>query len=272
MKPPNANYGTLWPLIVGLTAALVLGLLIVQTAQNTSPVNVSVDSAPPATQASVLSTVGTPPVTATELPTLPATGTSWNEATQSAQETESYVATVLADRQSVLATAYQRQTDQPIVLGTPPTGIIEGGGADFHYPNHDVIIKNHWQNVINENGEWASMYAGSLYTDPTQGLVLVVTQGPLVTYLTPIKAGALRIVEVQNLHLVLLSDNGTIFYFDVLGQSFVDSLTEVAPTVTPYLTSTPTPTETIGPSSTPAPTCTPGPTPATAPPEDLTCS
>jgi hypothetical protein len=270
MEPPKANYGALWPLIVGLIAALVLGLLIVQMAQDNS----SASTAPGRSviQVSVTLTVETPPATTSEVPTLPATQTPWNEATQSAEETERYIATVLADRHSVLATAYQRQTDQPIVLGTPPTGILEGGGADFHYPNHDVIIKNHWQDVINENGEWASMYAGSLYTDPTHGLVLVITQGPLVTYLTPIKAGALRIVDVQNLHLVLLSDGGTTFYFDVLGQSFVDSLTEVAPTVTPYRSSTPTPTETMGPSSTPAPTCTPGPTPATAPPEGLPCS
>ena len=275
MKPPKANYGALWSWIVGLTAALVLGLLIVQTVQNTSPANVSVDSAPPATQASLLSTMETPLATVTALPTLPATETSQAQATPTPLETEADIEAILTQKWIVYATWEQYLTANPIVQGTPPTGILEEGGADFYYPTYDVIIYNKWQDVVNENGEWALVCAGSMYTDPTQGLVLIPSQ-PVQIYLTPTKAGSVRIVAVQNLRLTLISENGTTFYFDVPGRRFVDSLTEVAPTVTPYRSSTPTPTETPAPTVTLAPTCTPGPTPgppaADVTPLPITCS
>jgi len=257
MKWPKVGQGVFWPLAVGLVAVSVFGLLLAQGTQNSA--STGVNPVPLVTPLPSPPAVEAPLATATELTTLPATETSWNEATQSAQETESYVATVLADRQSVLATAYQRQTDQPIAQGTQPFGILEGGWDVFRYPSQDVIIQNLWRNVVNENGDWMSVYAGSMYTEPTQGLVIVSGQAPDQTYLTPTKAGALRIVAEQNLRLTLVSTDGTTFYFDILGQRFVDSLTELAPTVTPYLSGTLTPTETPAPTVTLAPTCTPGP-------------
>jgi hypothetical protein len=253
----------------GVSGSIAFGFLLMQMAQTAIPSRL--DTLPSVNPSSPTYTFETP-ATATLSPTLFVTETPVDEATQIAQETEVYVATLLAAREAAGATASYLET---LLASTPliiPTGILEGGWDVFRYPNEDVIILNMWRGILSGAGEWANIYAGSMYTDPAQGLVLVMADGPVQTYLTPIKAGALRIMDVQNLHLGLLSDNGTTFYFDILGQSFVDSLTEVAPTVTPYRSSTPTPTETMGPSSTPAPTCTPGPTPATAPPEDLTCS
>ena len=274
MKWPKVGQGVFWPLSIGLVAVSVFGLLLAQRTQNSA--STGINPVPFLTPVPSPPAVEAPLATVTELPTLPATETSQAQATPTPQETEADIGAILTQKWIVYATWEQYLTANPIVQGTPPTGILEEGGADFYYPTYDVIIYNKWQDVVNENGEWASIYAGSMYTDPTQGLVLVITDGPIVTYTTPIKAGAVRIVDVQNLHLILLSEDGTTFYFDVLGERFVDSLTEVAPTVTPYRSSTPTPTETPAPTVTLAPTCTPGPTPgppaADITPLPITCS
>jgi len=212
----------------------------------------------------------------TQAPLIPTAETPGDEATQIAQETDIYVATLLAARQAAGATANYLET---LLASTPliiPTGILDGGWDVFRYPSDDVIIQNMWRGALNATGDWANVYAGSMYTDPTQGLVLVMADGPVQTYLTPVRTGALRIVAEQNLRLTLVSTDGTTFYFDILGQRFVDSLTELAPTVTPYHSSTPTPTETPAPTVTLAPTCTPGPTPgppaADVTPLPITCS
>ncbi len=273
MRWPKVGHGAFWPLVVGLVAVLVFGLLLAQGTQNSA--STGVNPVPLVTLLPSPPAVEAPLATVTELPTLPATETSQPQATPTPLETEADIGAILTQKWIVYATWEQYLTANPIVQGTPPTGILEEGGADFYYPTYDVIIYNKWQDVVNENGEWGLVYAGSMYTDPTQGLVLIPSQ-PVQIYLTPIKAGSVRIVAVQNLRLTLISENGTTFYFDVPGRRFVDSLTEVAPTVTPYLSSTPTPTETPAPTVTLAPTCTPGPTPgppaADVTPLPSTCS
>jgi hypothetical protein len=56
-------------------------------------------------------------------------------------------------------------------------------------------------------------------------------------YLTPTKAGPVRIIDAKRDRLVLRSDKGVTFYFDVPGRRFVSSLTEIVPTATVQPTS-----------------------------------
>jgi hypothetical protein len=67
-------------------------------------------------------------------------------------------------------------------------------------------------------------------------------------YRTPVDTGTLTINGAQDARLILLSTNGTTFYFDVPARRFVSSLTEVVPTITPWptYTSMPSPTSRIG--------------------------
>jgi hypothetical protein len=50
-----------------------------------------------------------------------------------------------------------------------------------------------------------------------------------------------RISEVKGDYLVLTSNDGETFYFDIPGQGLVSSLDEILPTVTPMPTATPWP-------------------------------
>lgn len=170
------------------------------------------------------------------------------------QETQIAIATYLKEGQYLLATANQMMTDEPLLPSTPMMGILEGGWDVFGYPNHDVNVHNEWRGVAPGVGG-VDVYAGSLHSDVTQGLVIVASSLPVQThyFLTPLKAGAVRVVAEHNARLTMLSTDGITFYFDVPSFSFVESLTEIAPTITPAPTYTPYPT------AVPPPTCTPWP-------------
>ncbi|MEK7786642.1 MAG: hypothetical protein AAB658_14625, partial [Chloroflexota bacterium] len=72
--------------------------------------------------------------------------------------------------------------------------------------------------------------------NPSQGILFVYRSNSLKEYeiyQTPNKAGRVQIVDAQGERLILLSESGVKFYFDVPGERFVSSLTEVVPTITP---------------------------------------
>ena len=124
----------------------------------------------------------------------------------------------------------------PVVTDPPfPTGIFEGGAGAFR-PSQ-ARIQNRWQGIV--NGDYAVVFAGALANDPEQGIVYIqwmsfdrrsTTWG---YYPTPEKSGSVRIVQAEGARLILTSDDGKTFYFDVPVQVYVSSLTEIALTPTP---------------------------------------
>lgn len=78
------------------------------------------------------------------------------------------------------------------------------------------------------NGENMAVFAGNLYNDLSQGLVGVATglDGDITTakyteYLTPQKAGPVRITAVNGTRLTLEAKDGTTFIFDYATRAFV---------------------------------------------------
>lgn len=168
------------------------------------------------------------------------------------------IATELAFQAALRATTFYELTTTPIGTARMSRGILEAGYQHPFVPN-EYVIQNLWRDEINE--QRVSVHAGALRDDLEQGIVYVPPASTF--YPTPIRAGSVRIVAEENYRLTLLSENGTTFYFDIPGQRFMDSLTEVVPTITPVPPS-PTPTITLTRTPvtvTPWPTCTPGPTP-----------
>src|SRR5260221_1125586 len=72
-------------------------------------------------------------------------------------------------------------------------------------------------------------------TEAAQGMVYVTQDGGDLTggsaFLTPDRAGALRVIAAQGQRLILLSTSGKTFYFDVPGLQFTTSLNSIVPTV-----------------------------------------
>jgi hypothetical protein len=130
-------------------------------------------------------------------------------------------------------------TDEPF-----PTGIFEGQGQE--YKPSVARINNRWQGIV--DGEYVTIWAGAPTNDLEQGILFIWrtyakrehSRG--ARYLTPEKAGSIRIVDVQANRLILSTEDGDVFYFDVPGERFVSSLEEEVPTITPIPTSLPTAT------------------------------
>jgi hypothetical protein len=87
-----------------------------------------------------------------------------------------------------------------------------------------------------------SLYAGASSDDPDQGVIVFsINNSQFEYYPTPTRHGAVRVVIVQDNRLTLVSTDGTIYYFDIPSLSYVSSMTEFAPSITPPPTRTPFP-------------------------------
>ncbi|MCC6190810.1 MAG: hypothetical protein IT318_17435 [Anaerolineales bacterium] len=151
----------------------------------------------------------------------------------------------------------------PEITAARPTGIFDAG-AEFYHEGYRM--QNAWQGLV--DGYWANVVAGAHSDDPQQGLVFSSWEFPNAAigsfFNTPLRAGSVHIIAEQNYRITLEAEDGTLFYWDIPSQSFVDSVTAVAPTITPPPTHTPTatllpPPTQGGPGGYPAATETPAP-------------
>jgi hypothetical protein len=266
-----------WSLLIGLSAVVIFALAITAISEGRTPANSLAQvtaSLPPSASDTSAPTPPNTPTSATPIPTEEPTPT--DVPTPDEQATEHYIATVLVQKQEVFATWQQFLTQQPLPTQEPwPTSISDDQTVKAQLGKIGYEIENAW--FGNVNGHNVSIYAGAFMENPAQGVLHVYVWIPNQSFegdfLTPIQAGSVRIISGENYRLTLLSTDGTTFYFDIPGLQYVDSLTEIVPTITPYLTETPSATWTPGPTQTPIQTCTPGPTPTFAPqPPPYTCS
>jgi hypothetical protein len=162
---------------------------------------------------------------------------------------------VATQRALIIATAIITPGITVATRPTPtlPIGLREGGTSDFHAWEAD--IKNIWSQYTNNN-EHVTVYAGELGSEmefPGRGVLFVSRVnsagrgGSFNRYLLPEGTGWVKISEVRDGYLVLLSKEGRTFLFYLPAQQFVTSLTEIAPTVTSLPTSRPLPTFRIPP-------------------------
>lgn len=165
-----------------------------------------------------------------------------------ATQTQEALATILAFKQSVATTAAAYPPVTPII---DPTGIydnemVKAGGGKL-----GLAVQNAWFGIVNGNLVW--IYAGAYGSDPDQGIAQVLITFPYrnfdQSFPTTEKRGALRVVSEQNNRLTLVSADGSTFYFDVPGLTYVSSPTEIVPTASPPPTYTP-----FAPAASPAPT------------------
>src|SRR5258706_5035960 len=185
------------------------------------------------------------------------------------QTTTPYPTDYPADKQT--GEALQRQIQQeaeltPIPSGTvwsfppatftpgptepPPPSTPAGVGFIIDPDREDSLSKLMTVTVVSSwyadiDGQYISVFAGSDYNDPSQGAIFVAINGSLLPpesgkFLTPDRSGPVHIVGAQGERLILRSDQGKTYYFDVPGRRFTTSLTDSAPSVTP-VPRTPTP-------------------------------
>lgn len=193
----------------------------------------------------------------TALPTANVTPISGETPDISATQTQEVIATLVADKQIMAATLANQL---PIATPEPgPTGIVDDNYVKFSGSKLGLDTQNGWSGI--ENGNLVGVWAGSLIGDSQQGALYLILTLPYRFYkeqfLTADKHGALHIVAEQNNRLVLISTDGTTYYFDVPARRFVSSLDDIVPTATPLPTYTPY----APPTPAPMPTGYPNPLP-----------
>jgi len=156
---------------------------------------------------------------------------------------------------AVTLAAVMQVTPGAVAMGISPKGTAPAPGSA-----PDFETQNVWVGLV--AGEWASVYAGALHSDPQTGALLLMTVSPgrvdQARFVLPLSQGALHISAQNVQRLTLVSAGGVTYYFDVLARHFVGSLREYAETATPSrLTATSPPTTTPTPSPTLTPTVTP---------------
>lgn len=236
MSSGSSDYKSAIPTIIAILSVLLLGAAIAIALQSSTSIQPSLAESQTAIVEETLT------ITISEIDKLYEDFHATGEANR-------------APKDPTLAPAPPTAEDPPF-----PTGIFEGGEGVFY--SGDFTIYNRWQGFT--DGIATQVFAGSLYQDKEQGVVIVLRAARGERYLTPIKAGAVRIISVDNLRFILESTNGEVFYFDFPSRRFVDSLTATPPSTvteppspTPYTLPTgyPNQTPTINP-----PTMTPMPT------------
>lgn len=93
------------------------------------------------------------------------------------------------------------------------------------------------------------VWAGFDYHDESQGMVIVEHERsdfiwPYDRYInrTPSRSGAVQIIDAVGSRLILESEEGAVFYFDVPSGEFANTLDQIIPSMTPAPTFTPEPT------------------------------
>ncbi|MFA5835321.1 MAG: hypothetical protein WC837_00055 [Bellilinea sp.] len=101
-------------------------------------------------------------------------------------------------------------------------------------------LNSRWQAEV--NGQWVTVLAGTLYTEPPQAALWVFVENTADDGVLPAPqaAGMLQIISANQARLTLRDEVGTTFYFDVAGRAFVSSPDEIVPTLAPLPTHTST--------------------------------
>jgi hypothetical protein len=148
----------------------------------------------------------------------------------------------IVTNKAIMEATYLATTLTPYDTQVPlSTGTREGEMVKFSAEKLYLEALNAWGGYL--DGFSVAVYAGSLPEDSEQGAIVIISSQPYQFFeekvLTPTKHGGVRVVAEQKNRLTLIATDGEIYYFDVPARRFVDSLTEIVPTVTLVPTHTP---------------------------------
>ncbi len=129
-------------------------------------------------------------------------------------------------------------TPIPIPTTPPRPPPVLGLYAGCIDPDPYYTYRSCWVGL--QNNEYLFVSAGSIKTDPIQGMVRVYTTtldqqtwGPEQTYFTPAKAGLVRITGAVDQRLTLRTDSGTLFYFDLVTRQWATPTSSPVPSLLP---------------------------------------
>jgi len=136
----------------------------------------------------------------------------------------------------------ERPTPMEIEIYGPPGTPVGSGMVTEHFGLASAYYMGLFEHTglawfENVGREVILVYPGVSTQDPSQGVIIVTRSGGSrgmdeSWHETPVKSGSIKIVDAVGERLILDSEGGDTFYFDVPADRFVNSLSEVVPTIT----------------------------------------
>jgi hypothetical protein len=257
MTHNQRNPLSVWAQLVGLVAVLILGIAITQVLRGNTGANVY----------SLLQTAQITPVISSS-PPAPFTPTDNLAAKETLEFSEAQTQAALLQTPSPAPGTLKPTLDitpEPVTTADIPRVAAGAGwivwGAPPPFPASQYFVMNQWYEIIGQKS--ILVYAGAArnpdsWQDVSQGIVIVVIEDAGTTtgstHKTPTQSGPVHVTDAVGERLILQSDSGVTYYFDVPSRQFVDSLTATpAPTATEMPTPTPVPLPTSYPLSTVSP-------------------
>jgi hypothetical protein len=121
----------------------------------------------------------------------------------------------------------------PAFAGVKLTGILDD--VPVALSSMVFLAQNGWQEKLGDS--WVRVVAGVFTKEPSQGVLIIDFYGGTTTFAKivpmPAKDGTLKIVAADGYRLTLETEGGSTYYYDIPGLTFVDSLKEIVPTITP---------------------------------------
>jgi hypothetical protein len=196
-----------------------------------------------------------PPVILTQLAqtleaATPAAQETQNSLTQAIQTQQAAQQTAVAlstdDRQELYPITINKLPNSDVILANKLDGTLAGYGTLIEDP---IILQDDYEVHDLAWEEWTydvfiSVWAGQMREMSSQGIVWVrisanhTREYQSVAVKSPVQSGGLNIIGAVDERLILTSDQGKTFYFDVPSLRFVDTFDESVPIATPV----PTPT------------------------------
>jgi hypothetical protein len=172
-------------------------------------------------------------------------------ATQAAQTEQALQLTLIAAPTTDLQEEYPIFNNAPLsadeILSSKPESTLAGYGilyegealsdSNYQYLFNGLV----WMEATHDSVIWVR--GGRAVDSPAQGAIRVIIaphypdspQNDAIIE-SPVRAGELTITGAVGERLIVASEQGQIFYFDVPALRFVDSLEEIVPTATPLPT------------------------------------
>jgi hypothetical protein len=235
--PKKKQITNAWGMLAGVSAVIVIvGLIWVILTYYSYGNNSAAGTQASATAPQTTGTIASPDTSATA----------------GQQATNDAVATIVAMKATDATARAIELTASPFPTPVPgPTGIRVDEYQKLEWAKQGLVVENGFGGFV--NGNPVNIWAGAHVSDPNQGVVQVLWVLPYRTFQvrvsTPGQHGSVHITGEAHNRLTLVSADGTTFYFDIPGLTFVSSPTEVVPSITPPPTYTP-----VMPSTAAAPT------------------
>ena len=154
------------------------------------------------------------------------------QVTQLAKPTEPLEVMVPRKQTSIALSTDNALHRTPMPTPTRRTGILDDPQYERYVSNEAKMAYKFWVGKVGDT--YVKVYSGSLWDDPSQGVIYVFQENTLkwLKFPTPTIIGVIEIDDFNGNRLTFSNENGDQIFFDVAALKFANSADEYLPTAT----------------------------------------